>query len=205
MRRSFPILICFAFGMIMLIQFFVPSKLSTGVYNQVTDWVQIIYAFALIVGVVGLIKYHLSRVSRKQDGWFFNLVTVLALFAMALFGFIFGRGDGTPFMYLFNHMMAPMQATVFSLLAFFVASAAYRGFTARNIESTLLLLSTIFIMFGIASVGNSIPPFADIANWILLNPSMTARRGIFLGVGLGTIAVALRVILGVERTYLGKE
>jgi len=189
----------------MLIQFFIPSKLSNLVYNQVTDWVQIIYAFALIVGVVGLIKYHLSRVSRKQEGWFFNLVTVSALILMALFGFILGRVESSPFMYLFNHMMAPMQATVFSLLAFFVASAAYRGFTARNIESTLLLLSTIFIMFGIASVGNSIPPFAEIANWILLNPSMTARRGIFLGVGLGTIAVALRVILGVERTYLGKE
>ena len=38
-----------------------------------------------------------------------------------------------------------------------------------------------------------------------MNPSMTARRGIFIGIGLGTIATALRVILGVERTYLGKE
>lgn len=98
-----------------------------------------------------------------------------------------------------------MQATVFSLLAFFVASAAYRGFVARNIEAFLLLFSAVMIMFGIASIGNSIPPFSDIANWILMNPSMTARRGIFIGVGLGTIAVSLRVILGVERTYLGKE
>lgn len=205
MRRSFPIIVCFGFGMAMLVQFFVPSKLSTNTYNEITDWAQIIYAFALIVGVFGLVKYHLTRVSRRQEGWFYNFLTVASLAVMALLGFILGRGDGSPFMWIFNYMQAPMQASVFSLLAFFVASAAYRGFQARNIEATLLLLSTVFIMFGIASVGNAIPPFSDIANWILMNPSMTARRGIFIGIGLGTIATSLRVILGVERTYLGKE
>lgn len=189
----------------MLVQFFVPSSFSGDVRSEITDWAQIIYAFALIVGVAGLVKYHLSRISRKESGWFFNLVTVSSLAIMAIFGFVSGRGDNTPFMWLFNNMMAPMQASVFSLLAFFVASAAYRGFQAKNTEAVLLLMSTVFIMFGIASIGNSIPPFSDIANWILLNPSMTARRGIFIGVGLGTIAVSLRVILGVERTYLGKE
>lgn len=205
MRRSFPILVCFAFGLMMLAQFFIPSKLSTNAYNEITNWVQIIYAFALIVGVVGLLKYHYSRVSRRQKGWFYNLVTIGSLVFMALLGFIWGRGDGAPFMWVFNNMMAPMQATVFSLLAFFVASAAYRGFVARNMEAFLLLISAVIIMFGIASIGNAIPPFSDIANWVLMSPSMTARRGIFIGVGLGTIAVSLRVILGVERTYLGKE
>jgi len=205
MRRSFPIIVCFAFGIVMLIQFFVPSKFSGDVRSELTDWAQIIYAFALIVGIVGLIKYHATRISRRTDGWFYNLITILSLFLMAFLGFAFGRSDGSPFMWLFNYLMAPMQASVFSLLAFFVASAAYRGFQAKNTEAVLLLASTVFIMFGIASIGNTIPPFSDIANWILMNPSMTARRGIFIGVGLGTIAVSLRVILGVERTYLGKE
>lgn len=189
----------------MLIQFFVPSQFSADIRSELTDWAQIIYASALIVGVIGLLKYHLTRVSRRSDGWFYNFVTIASLVLMAFLGFAFGRADGGSFMWLFNYLMAPMQASVFSLLAFFVASAAFRGFQARNTEAILLLLSTVFIMFGIASIGSSIPPFSDIANWILMNPSMTARRGIFIGVGLGTIAVSLRVILGVERTYLGKE
>jgi len=189
----------------MLIQFFVPSKLSGEVRGELTDWAQIIYACALIVGVAGLIKYHFKRISRRERGWFYNLVTVLSLFLMSFLGFALGRADGGSFMWLFNYTMAPMQASVFSLLAFFVASAAYRGFQAKNTEAILLLASTVFIMFGIASLGNSIRPFSNIAEWILNNPSMAARRGIFIGVGLGTIAVSLRVILGVERTYLGKE
>jgi hypothetical protein len=191
--------------MAMLIQFFVPSKLSRTVYNQVTDWAQIIYAFALIVGVFSLLKYQAEKLSRRQNGWIYNLITIVSLVVMAILGFIGGRGDDSPFMWAFNHIQAPMQASVFSLLAFFVASAAYRGFTARNTEAVLLLISAVFIMFGIASIGNAILVFSNIANWILMNPSMTARRGIFIGIGLGTIATALRVILGVERTYLGKE
>ena len=191
--------------MAMLIQFFVPSKLSRGVYDEVTNWAQIIYAFALIVGVFGLMKYHVEKIARKDKDSFFNIVTIVSIIVMAVLGFAFGRKDDSPFMWMFNYIQAPMQASVFSLLAFFVASAAYRGFTARNTEAVLLLLSAVFIMFGIASIGNAIPVFDNIANWILLNPSMTARRGIYIGIGLGTIATSLRVILGVERTYLGKE
>ncbi len=191
--------------MAMLIQFFIPSKLSRNVYNEITDWAQIIYAFALIVGVFGLLKYQAEKISRRQSGWGYNALTIASVIIMAVLGFAFGRKDDSPFMWAFNYIQAPMQASVFSLLAFFVASAAYRGFTARNMEALLLLLSAVFIMFGIASVGNNIPLFSDLASWILMNPSMAARRGIYIGIGLGTIATALRVILGVERTYLGKE
>ena len=191
--------------MVMLIQFFVPSQLSKEAYGTVTDWAQIIYAFALIVGVFGLIKYHSKKIAQSEPDRFYNIVTLISLAVMAILGFATGRGEGSPFMWAFNNIQAPMQASVFSLLSFFVASAAYRGFMARNTEAILLLASAILIMFGIASVGNNIPIFSDIANWILLNPSMTARRGIFIGIGLGTIATALRVILGIERTYLGKE
>jgi hypothetical protein len=205
MRRTIPVLICFIFGMAMLVQFFVPSRLSRNVYNGITDWVQIIFAFAVIVGVFGILKYHLEKMGKRQSGWVFNFITIAAMVIMTVLGFALGRKDDSPFMWAFNYIQAPMQASVFSLLAFFVASAAYRGFTARNTEALFLLLSAVFIMFGIASLGNAIPPFSDIASWILMNPSMAARRGIYIGIGLGVIATSLRVILGVERTYLGKE
>src|SRR5512136_2706529 len=117
--------------------------------------------------------------SRDKKGRIFNIITVVAMVIMTVLGFAFGRKDDSPFMWLFNYIQAPMQASVFSLLAFFVASAAYRGFTARNTEAILLLLSAVFIMFGIASIGNAIPVFSTIANWILMVPSMTARRGIY--------------------------
>ena len=204
MRRQIPIAIAFGFGMFMLMQFFIPAWARA--YETVVDWVQTIFIFTLLVGVVGMIKYHLNKIARKEHDYPYNIVTLIGVFAMAISGLAFGRGEGTAFAWIFDYLQAPMQATVFSLLAFFVASAAYRGFKIRNFEASLLLFAAVFVMIGRVPLGDYITPyFPKLANWILNVPSMTARRGIFIGIGLGTIATSLRVILGVERTYLGRS
>ncbi|MCP4583715.1 MAG: hypothetical protein GY839_19060 [candidate division Zixibacteria bacterium] len=204
MRRQIPILLCFGFGAFMLVQFFIPAW--TNAYETAVDWTQTIFIFTLLVGVVGMVKYHAEKISRKVPGYGYNIVTLVGVAVMAFSGLFWGRGEGTAFTWMFDYMQAPMQATVFSLLAFFVASAAYRGFKIRNFEASLLLFAAILVMIGRVPMGELISPyFPKIANWILTVPSMTARRGIFVGIGLGTIATSLRVILGVERTYLGRS
>jgi len=205
MRRQIPLAICFVVGLFMLVQFFIPSRPSVRAYEMVVDWTQTIFVFTLLVGVTGMVKYHLEKVSRKKEGFGYNIVTLISIAIMALAGLIWGRQHG-PFVWMFENIQAPMQATIFSLLAFFVASAAYRGFKARNVEATLLLTAALLVMIGRVPIGDWISPyFPKIANWILDVPSMTARRGIFIGIALGAIATSLRVILGVERTYLGKS
>ena len=44
-----------------------------------------------------------------------------------------------------------------------------------------------------------------ISQWLMATPNLAARRGILLGVSLGAIATALRIIFGIERSYLGEE
>ena len=55
---------------------------------------------------------------------------------------------GTLFKWIFEFMFTPLSATMFALLAFFVASASYRAFRIRNFEATLLLISGMIIMIG---------------------------------------------------------
>jgi len=206
MRRRIPVIVCFLFGLFMLVQFFVPHPVGTEAYETVLDWVQIIYVFALFVGVAGIIKLHGGKLSPGKKGWFYSLTTILGLAAMVILGFVFGVGRGTPFNWIFENLQAPMQATMFALLAFFIASAAYRGFRIRNLESVLLLVAAVIVMIGRVPIGEMIFPYSpDVADWVLRVPSMAARRGIFIGIGLGSIATALRVIVGIERTYLGRD
>jgi len=125
--------------------------------------------------------------------------------AMGSSSLIWGITENTPYDWMFNNIQKPMMSTTFSLLAFFIASAAYRAFRARNKEATLLLLTSILVMMGRTPLGqflwDRLPGFTD---WIMAYPNMAVQRGIFIGAALGAAAMSLRILLGIERTYLGR-
>ncbi len=108
--------------------------------------------------------------------------------------------------YVFEYMIKPMQSTMFSLLAFFVASAAFRAFRAKSFEATILLVTAFIVMLGRVPIGTSIwPGFAGISEWILSTVNMAGSRAITLGAAVGATAACLKIILGLETRYLGGE
>ncbi len=109
-----------------------------------------------------------------------------------------------PINWMYVNLFVPMQATMFALLAFYIASAAYRAFRARTTEATVLLATAIIMMIGRVPLGEWMwKDFPNLTEWILSFPSMAAQRGIMIGIGLGMIATSLRIIFGIERTYMG--
>lgn len=109
----------------------------------------------------------------------------------------------TVFQFMFDKVYNPLAATIFSLLAFYVASAAFRAFRARNFQSGLLLVSAIVVMIGRVPVGGYFwKGFPYIQQWLMVWPNTAGQRAILMGAALGMIATGLRVIFGIERPYL---
>jgi hypothetical protein len=76
---------------------------------------------------------------------------------------------------------------------------------ARSIESGLLLITGVIVMLRNAPIGNVIwTGFPVIGTWLLNIPNTAGNRAVFIGVGVGTILLGLRVLLGYERSYLGE-
>ncbi|MDZ4722826.1 MAG: hypothetical protein SGI97_02810 [candidate division Zixibacteria bacterium] len=212
MRRQLPFILVTAVGLFMILQYFVPHETSERLYEYLLDWLPIIGVFTLAVGIWSLIKVSADRIRTKKANWGYNYVTLIGLFTMILFGFTdadwnfhFYTPEGLQnpwFIHFFTYIITPIQATVFALLAFFIASASYRAFRARNTLASLLLVAALILMLrftpGIGTV------FADTANWLINIPNLAAQRAIIIGVGLGIVATALKIILGIERGYLGK-
>jgi hypothetical protein len=204
MRRELPLAICFIMGLIMTVQFFIPHAYSQWLFENMLNWLIIVLTFAMILGILNLIKLHTQKVQRRRRGWLYSIVALFGISASLITGFGWGIEADSPFMVLFNYVQIPMQATMFSLLAFFIASAAFRTFRARTPEATLLLVAAVVVMLGRVPLESVIGQWLpDLAEWILDYPNMAAKRGIMIGIGLGMISMALKIILGIERSWLG--
>jgi hypothetical protein len=204
LQRRIPLIIVFIFGVLLSIQFFIPHPVSQGFYRTMLDWYIGVMSLAIILGVGSLIQHHLNKVKKRQEGWPYSWITLISLPFMAILGLVFGIREGSLFQQFFENVQVPLQATMFSILAFYMASAAYRAFRARTLEATLLLIAAFIVMLGNVPIGEAIwDKLPVISQWVLDVPNMAAKRAILIGVGLGMISTALKIILGIERNWLG--
>ncbi len=211
-QRTLPVVFAGIAGLFMAAQFFMPHPTMLRIYNLALDWKQVVFGCTLMLGVASLLRFHWRKIARRSPDAFYSLVAVVGCGVTILSAIVFGTETG-PYSWLYDYVQAPMTATLFSLLAYFVASAAYRAFRARSVHATLLLAAGAIVMLGRVPVGDMIGAdvaghrvsLASIAAWILDVPSLAAKRGILIGVGLGMISTSIRIILGIERAYLGQS
>lgn len=204
MKKTVPLVLAFTIGCFMAIQYFIPHRYVQGPVEEINRWINLIWAAALILGTLSLTKHLLLKMRNKKEGWGYSIIALVSLAATLVIGFVTGMAEGSLFIQVFKYVLAPLEATTFSLLAFYIASAAFRAFRARNLEATLLLLAATIIMVGRVPIGHAISEYIpQVANFILDYPNTAAKRGIMMGVGLGMISTALKIILGIERGYLG--
>ncbi len=205
MRLQIPIAMGFLAGVFMFVQFFIPHQMIKASFKDALDWAIIIGAFALVLGLGSLFRAHIDKIRNRRPDYGYSFVTLISFAVMFFFGILYKTDPGTVFDWLFINVQVPLEATMFSLLAFFIASAAYRTFRARSVEATLLLLAAVIVMLGRVPISDKIPylNLHEITEWIMMVPTVAAKRGILFGVALGAVATALRIILGLERSHLG--
>ena len=154
MKRKIPLLIASLTGAVLIVAHVVPLAESWS--EQVVAWFNILAAVALVLGGCNLMKMQLQKVAARKPGWGYAAVTVIAFVVTLVVGLgkvgvdpperdptMTWAGQyneaGSAFDWIFEFVMTPLQATMFALLAFFVSSAAFRAFRAKNAEASLLL------------------------------------------------------------------
>jgi hypothetical protein len=212
------------------------TKTATTVGNAA----QVIGGFTFLLGVNNLILIHGTNVQRRRSGWISSLAFFLALLLMVLFAFwkdwqswFGGRpapswvNDKNPahaalphdgYTLLFEGLLRNLDATMFSILAFYIVSAAYRAFRVRNADAAVLMAVAVILMLGQVPIGMAlthwIPQTGIVSNfrienfsqYILTAVNSPVQRAIAFGLGLGMLAMALRIWLSLERgTYFGQE
>ena len=170
----------------------------------------IIGSFAIILSVALLSRLHVRRVQR-QTRVIESSVLLICMWATIGWGlfmlFAYGVSPTVEptIMNIFNAIVSPGDSTIYAILAFFIASAAYRAFRARSVEATILLVAGIVVMLGQAPIGESIWGWIPgMSSWILNVPNKASSRVILLSAILATSALYVRILLGYERGWMGR-
>jgi hypothetical protein len=214
-KREIPLFLTAAVGLFMILSFFVPHQLVSVPADFLQQSAIIIVAFGIVLGGANLLRVNLEAVVRRQPGWTYKLVLVAALVVTVALGLIEGRdfqAAGTRSTWIYDQVYSSMSSAMFALLAFFIASAAFRAFRIRTTEAALLAAAAFIVMMGRVPLGGVLTAglprefrVETLAQWILDVPQNAANRAILIGAALGVMATGLRVILGIERSYLSGE
>lgn len=223
MKRQIPLAITLVTGLMMVAQYYFVPLNFLG--EEMANWFGAISAFAYVLAAVSLYVVNGKRIRDRVEGWPYNIVLLLSLTAtlyLGIFSEFLGFGypgfhpveEGTAFDWIFRYVQTPLSATMFSLLAFYIASACYRAFKARSIEAFLLLGAAFVVMLFRVPLGEqlwmSFGGSPDFLKWLIDDLlvggfSNAGQRAIQVAAAIGLISVSLKIILGIERSYMGGD
>jgi len=173
-----------------------------AVTDELTNWGVVIAAFAIGLGYVSMFQNYGKKVQKQVSGWYYAAWLLIATIVVSILG-IYQGVDGSITGYIYTNVTGILDGTFYSIALFYMASAAYRSFKFRSIESSLLLLSAFMVLLKNAPVGNVIwTGFNPIGTFIMNYPVMGVARGVGISIAFASIALALRVILGKEYSFL---
>jgi len=206
-RIEIPIILTIVATLLQVIPYYVDIPVINDAANTVNLWVLLVVAWATFIGPLSLMQVHGKTVQKRSKGWYFSVVVLVLTVVMSIAGLPIAEvGLGTTnavYQWLFTYAQTPLSGTMYGIIAFFITSAAYRSFRAKNIESTIVLLAGLaMVMYNAPIFTATWPPFRTIGQWIYDIPNMATNRAVTIGAALGAIALAVRTLMGIERGYL---
>ena len=175
--------------------------------ETVRTWAVIIFNISLALGALRLLMQHSINVQRQRTNWQYSGVLLAIFVVMLLTGFAGYITSGVQtnngfYNWLFINIYTPLGATLYPITGFYIFSAAYRAFRARNLDAALMLIAGCFVMLKNAPVGEAIwIGFKDIGNWFQFTGQVPGMRTFAIVGALGLIAYGFRALLGKERGF----
>lgn len=202
MKKEIPILIGFFATVGWYLEFFFAGTFFENWKLFFTSGFLSVAVVGLLVGLVNVLLVNYSKIKYNNDRWY-SVYQLSIILLMVTFASLRGVSPGTPFDAMFMYGFVPLDATVFSLLAFYVASASYRSFKIKSVESAFLLAAAILIMLSKMPLGEAMwDKIPVIGEWIMDGPTSAGKRAIMFGAFLGGLTMMIRIAFGLEKSHL---
>lgn len=192
-----PLIIAVSFGLLTLVGLLFWPEIA----SLLTSWAAFIAAAALLLGVLNLLLIHVQRFIVGRN--FYSLVLILSMLITFAAAYMDSVTETDSFDTIFEYVLQPLEAALASLLAFFLLFAAFRLLQRQRTGWSVLFI-VVVVLFLVASA--PLPAaisglFTWVQDYIAPLFVQAGIRAILIGVALGTLTLALRLLIGVERPY----
>ena len=202
MKRILTGVVVVGVGLTVLAGYMFPSRLAP-VLNLIIDWGVLLLGAAVLIGVGYLLRMHIHKLVRPGKGWFTSLVALLA-FGFTLIAGLALTSQDPFFVDLVLNIQVPVEASLLGILAVVLLYASLRfirtqGWTPMSIgffSSAILslLLNLGYAAFNPGTIASELVTF-------LRRLPIAGARGVLIGMALGGLIVAMRVLLTIDRPY----
>jgi hypothetical protein len=210
-RREIPIALTAFFALYMMIAYHLNLPWLSEQSQMTIDiqtFSQILGVMALGLGYIAIAKLHIGYISKRvrhPQHWVWSVWLLIVLAATTIVGLPWGSFGmrSSQMTYMYQSILLPMRGAMYAIVAFYIASAAYRVFLARNREAAVMLGCSFVIMLTNAPIGELLGTWiGDLGSWLLKVPCMAGERALAICAGFGSIVLAWRMITGRETGYL---
>lgn len=206
MKSPFATAIAIAFGLLVLLGYFVPVLAFQLIRQEIILWAVILAAFAVLAGIANLLAVHLEKINRRQKGYYYSLLLVISLAITAIVGLVAGPQNPSLRRWV-GAVIIPVEAGLMATLAVTLVYASIRLLRRRlDMMTVIFIVTALLVLLGLVPL-----PFAEIGilNYIIRPfiahvPALAGARGLLIGVALGTLLTGLRILFGADRPYGGK-
>jgi hypothetical protein len=192
MSRLFPAIFAVPVGLATLVGLLFYPPLS----QMLLQWGGILAGFALLMGVINLMRVHLRRAAQEYN--IYSLATVLSMLVV----WLAAATNPSNLQLIFTHVLVPLETAVASLLAFVLLAASWRLWQRQRTGwMALFWFSALFVFLsgmGIPALNPILAPSRQLFDILVVAAGV---RAILLGVALGSFMVALRLLLGIDQPY----
>jgi len=203
----FLAIIAITSGVVVLLGYFLPGvPLFTTLRIAFLNWLMILAAMAVFVGIANLFSVHFQKLKIRKDAAY-SVLLLIFLAGTFILGLIVS--PVSPAMdFIFSSIQIPIETSLLALLAVSLLYATIRLLRWRaNFMSITFIVTALIIFLGTAPLPfiGPLPFFSDWLRPIIAQvPAAAGARGILLGVALGTLMTGLRILFGADRPYGGK-
>jgi len=205
-KRDVPMLLIIICALPLLLNRYIDNPVISAITLELGFWASIIEMLGWGLGVVYLFQGEYAATKRNPTTTqrvSFGTLVGFSLLLVVMAATLPGDLNNPHYLWVYYSFYRAQSTAFYGLMFLYLCSASYRMIRARSLESTILMLAGFIYIMRSASLFTLYAPWLiPLGEWVMGYPNKAASMAAVICIAFGSMLIAVRMMLGRERTAI---